>query len=346
MKNNPMKLVYLLAALLCSTGLAQVQPSKPLNITGSMNIVFASRSNPEALDTYTLNINVANSAIFKGTITQKQYVHNYVGSNQSGQLNYSIDTAVVNPNNPSQTRDVGRFFGTVPVDSKNVYHFDDGFLKIAVLPIGQAKGFESRFTGVAIGKPPAVSGMARVKQDAMRLVSGKGGAVTLKNYDVMRFQNVTLAAGPVQIYPDVTVSGDAVYDYDRSIWYFKNVSFTYAAEGAKRQDTLTGTIRWIEDPNRSANGIGHYEFDIRVNEPPPSEAAVFGATADEASFFASDDSIPGLTGTMNYKDNMSGDKVTSSAVQIDLHGNRLTKVQIMALAKILFFTMTVPLNSE
>ncbi len=341
-------IIYLLAALLCCTGMAQVAPPapKPLNITGSMNIRFDSRANPAALDTYNLNINVADSAIFKGTITQKQFVHNYVGSNQNGQLTYSIDTAVVNPKNPAQTRDVGRFFGSVPVDAKNVYRFDDGFLKISVLPIGQAKGFESRFTGTAMGKPPAVSGVARLKQEAMRLVSPKGGAVTLRNYDVMRFQNVVLAAGPVQIYPDVTVSGDMVYDYDRSIWYFKNVSFTYAADAAKRQDTLTGTIRWIEDPNRSANGLGHYEFDVRVNEPPPTEAAVFGATSDEASFFASDDTIPGLTGTMNYKDTMNGDSVSASAIQIDLHGNRLTKVQTMALAKILFFTMTVPLNSE
>lgn len=338
-----------ISALLACNCFAQTAPLKPLAITGSMRIDFATRSHPDsqgAVDAYTINVNVANSAVFKGTITQRPFVRNMLGSNQSGQLVYSLDTAVVNPANPSQTRDVGRFFGNVPVDERNVYRFDDGFLKIAVLPIGQAKGFESRFTGLALGKPPALNGVAKLKQDTMRLVSGKGGAVTLKNYDIMRFQNVVLAAGPVQIYPDVTVSGDMVYDYDRSIWYFKNVSFTYASEGAKRQDTLTGTIRWMEDANRKANGIGHYDFDVRVNEPPPSEAAVFGATADESSFFAQDADIPSLNGMMNYKDTMSGDSVVASLVEIDLHANKLTKQQTMMLGKVLFFVLTVPLNAE
>ncbi len=345
-------LIILIAALLTSTGMAQTPvPAalKPLNITGTLGIQFATRADPSktgVVDTYTMNVNVANSAIFKGTITQRPFIKNTFGANQSGQLTYSMDTAVVNPANPSQTRDVGRFFGNVPVDERNVYHFDEGFVKIAVLPIGQAKGFESRFSGVSMGKPPAVSGVAKLKQDTMRLVSGKGGAVTLKNYDIMRFQNTVLAAGPVQIYPEVVVAGDMVYDYDRNIWYFKNVTFSYAKDGVRAFDTLTGTVRWIEDPKRESNGLGHYDFDVRVNEPPPSESAVFGATSDEASFFATDTDIPGLTGTMEYKDSMSGDKVMASSVQIDLKSNKLTKQQIMALSKLFFFVLTVPLNAE
>lgn len=338
--------------LLCS-GMAQapaiVQPVKPLAITGTMRIDFATRADPTKagiVDTYSLNVNVANSAVFKGMITQRPFIHSYVGANQVGQLVYSLDTSVVNPANPAQTRDVGRFFGSVPVDERNVYRFDDGFLKISVLPIGQAKGFESRFTGLALGKPPVVSGVAKLKQDTMRLVSGKGGAVTLKNYDIMRFQSVVLAAGPVQIYPEVTVAGDMVYDYDRSIWYFKNVTFSYAKEGARAFDALTGTIRWIEDAGRKTNGLGHYDFDVRVNEPPPSESAVFGATSDESSFFAQDSDIPGLSGVMNYKDTMNGDSVSASSVEIDLHSNKLTKQQVMALSKVLFFVLTVPLNAE
>lgn len=347
------KLLTILFAALLSTGMAQVSPTtpplKPLAITGSLRIDFATRNNPTkegVVDTYTMNVNVANSAIFKGTITQRPFIKTYLGANQLGVLTYSLDTAVVNPANPAQTRDVGRFFGNVPVDERNVYRFDDGFLKISVLPIGQAKGFESRFTGLSLGKPPAVSGVAKLKQDTMRLVSGKGGAVTLKNYDIMRFQNVVLAAGPVQIYPEVTVAGDMVYDYDRAIWYFKNVTFSYAKDGQRAFDTLTGTIRWIEDPARKTNGVGHYDFDVRVNEPSPSEAAVFGATSDEASFFASDSDIPGLTGFMNYKDSMNGDSVSASTVEIDLHSNKLTKQQTMMLGKLFLFVLTVPLNAE
>ena len=354
MKNRITKFLSVTIAALCFTaqGMAQTPaaaPQKPLAITGTMGIQFATRSasrNANSVDTYSLDVNIANSAIFKGTITAKPVVKQMVGANKMGRLSYSLDALVVNPNNPTQTKDVGRLFGDVPVDDKNVYRFEEGFLKISVLPIGQAKGFESKFSGIAIGKPPLVSGVAKVKQDTLRLVSGKGGAVTLKNYDVMRFQNIVLAAGPVQIYPEVTVAGDMVYDYDRSIWYFKNVTFTYGVNGQRLYDTLTGTIRWIEDPNRKTNGQGRYDFDVRVNEPPPSENAVFAGTSDEASFFTSDDSIAGLTGNISYKDSMNGDVVLSSAVKIDLKSNKLNKQQVMCLSKLLFFVMTVPFNAE
>ncbi len=352
---KPTSLLTLLVGLLfasaavAQTPAAPAAPAKPFAITGSMGINYATRAYKDktgVVDTYTLDVNVANSAVFKGTITQLPFIHSYVGANQAGKLVYALDTDVVNPNNPSQTVNVGRLFGAIPVDEKNVYRFDDGFLKLNVNPRGKAAGFESRFTGLALGKPPQVSGVQKMKQDALRIVSGKGGAVTLKNYDIMRFQNVVLAAGPVQIYPEVTIGGDAVYDYDRFIWYFKNVTVNYGVAGVRMFDTLTGTIRWIEDPDRKHNGLGHYDFDIRINEPPPSESAVFGGNNDEASFFENDTSIPGLIGSINYKDSTRDDTVLASAIQIDLRGNKLSKQQIMYLAKLLFLTIVVPLNAE
>ena len=356
MKNKITKFLSVVIAALCFTaqGMAQAPaaaatPLKPLAVTGTMNIQFGTRSagkNANSVDTYAVDVNIANSAAFKGTILFKPAVKQMVGANKMGKMTYSLDALVVNPNNPSQTKDVGRVFGDVPVDDKNFYKFEEGFLKVAVLPIGQAKGFESRFAGIAIGKPPAVSGVAKVKQDTLRLVSGKGGAVTLKNYDVMRFQNVVLAAGPVQIYPEVTVAGDMVYDYDRSIWYFKNVTFTYGVNGQRLYDTLTGTIRWIEDPARKTNGAGRYDFDVRFNEPPPSETAVFAGVSDESSFFTTDDSIAGMTGAISYKDAMHGDVVLSSAVKYDLKSNKLNKQQVMCLSKLILFVMTVPFNAE
>lgn len=347
-------ILFLLVGLFALTSAAQtptvpVAPTKPLAITGGMTINFATRSaegKTGVVDTYTISINVANSALFKGTVTQLPFIHSYVGANQAGKLTYALDTDVINPANPSQTVNVGKLFGTVPVDEHNVYRFDDGFLKINVNPRGKAAGFESRFTGLAIGKPPQVSGVAKIRQDTLRLVSGKGGAVTLKNYDIMRFQNIVLAAGPVQIYPEVTMAGDMPFDYDRSIWYWRNVTASYGINGQRMFDTLTGSIRWIEDPARKTNGLGHYEFDLRLNEPPPSESAVFGGTSDEASFFETDTSIPGLTGVISYKDTMNGDTVTGSVIEIDLHGNRLTKQQMMYLAKLIFLVILVPFNAE
>ena len=97
---------------------------------------------------------------------------------------------------------------------------------------------------------------------------------------------------------------------------------------------------------RATNGEGSYEFDIRVNEPAQSEVAAFAAPADEADFFATDNTIPALTGTMKYKDMMQRDRVASSIINVALTSNKLTKQQVMYLSKMLFLVVVVPLNAE
>ena len=133
-----------------------------------------------------------------------------------------------------------------------------------------------------------------------------------------------------------------LYDYDKYCWFFNNVALTYGGH----YDRVTGTIRWVESPQRKSNGEGAYEFDIRVNEPPPSENAAFAAPADESSFFSTDTSIPSLSGTMKYKDVIRGDTTLSSHVDIDLTGNNLTKQQVMALTKVIVFSAVVPMNAD
>lgn len=350
--------LVLAVALCCATAatsLAQAQPppAAPLAIKGDLRIACTrtqtdgGKPRAGSADTYTLNVNVANSAVFKGTITHRPFMTNTLSKNQPGSVGYELDLDVVNPANPAQTRNVGKVFGSAPIDDRNVYRFTDGSVKVAVFGMGAAKGFESRFSGLALGKPPAGSALSRAKQDAVKLFSGKGGSITLSKYDKMELQQHVLAAGPVAIYPESTVSGTLFFDYGRSAWHFNNVSITYAQDGRRMLDTLTGNIRWIEHPNRKANGEGRYEFDIRVNEPLPTEGAVFAAAADEASFFATDDVTPSLTGSMAYKDTISsGGVVVASAVTIDLKGNRLTKQQVMALGKLLLLSCVVPLNAE
>lgn len=100
---------------------------------------------------------------------------------------------------------------------------------------------------------------------------------------------------------------------------------------------MTGNIRW---------GKGAYDFDIKINEPLPSESAVFAAVADEAAFFAEDTSSSGLTGKMSYKDVESNGKVISSSVSIDLAGRSLNKQQVMYLSKLFFFVAVIPINAE
>jgi hypothetical protein len=49
---------------------------------------------------------------------------------------------------------------------------------------------------------------------------------------------------------------------------------------------------------------------------------------------------------IKYKDTLAGETVSSSAVTVDLKGNKLSKQQAMYLAKLLFISFAVPLNAE
>lgn len=334
-------------------------PAPEVFIKGEMAIKFSTRTNTDSdgkpkegvTDRYTLSVNVANSALFRGTIEHTPYISKLVGSSQLAKLAYTVDCDVVNPRNPSQTRNVGRLFGTVPVDDKNTYRFADGDLKLVVFPVGTAKGFETVFKGLAVGKPPASSEgfLSKLKKEALnisRSVNGKNVAIAVTKYDKMEFQGHSLAAGPVQIYPEAVVNGSMIYDYGRTAWYFDGITISYVLDGRQYQDKLTGNIRWIEAANRAASGEGEYQFDVRVNEPAQAESSVFSGPADESAFFAQDEAIPALTGVMKYKDTMVNEAVTASAVTIDLKGHKLTKQQAMNLAKLLLLTIVVPLNAE
>lgn len=318
--------------------LAQTSPNT--FVKGDLNIRFETRQKSgveNVTDKYNLNINVNNSTIFKGLIESRPQINGTFGVNQTAQLSYDVDTDIVNPNNPAQTRNVGKVLGVVPVTENNIYQYSNGSAKINVFGMGAARGFESKFGGQALGKPPVKSGFEALKQDAMKLVNGKGASISITKYDKMEFQNINLPAGPVAIYPEVQINGVLLFDYIRSAWYFQNIIVTYAQDGKRMQDNITGNIRWVKDT---------YIFDVKVNEPALSETAVFAATADESAFFATDDVNPSLTGSMKYKDTMSGDRVIASNVSVDLIGNKLTKQQTMYLVKMLFLVSVVPFNAE
>jgi hypothetical protein len=322
----------------------------PTFIKGTLDIKYNSRQSERAIkgvvDQYSVNVNVCNSALFHGTITDRPQIIEGMfskGVTQSRRVSYDLDLDVVNPKNPAQSLNVGKLKGSVPIASDGVYSYDNGDLSVDVLPRGQAAGFSSKFTGTVNGKPmnrPA-NWLDTFKGNAIsitRSVGGKPQTVVLKKYDKMSYNNTVLGAGPVQTYGAVTVTGEMLYDYDKNCWFFNNVSLVY---GSKR-DTVTGTIRWLE-PTR---GSGEYQFDVRVNEPPPSENAAFAPAADESSFFSTDTSIPSLSGTMKYKDQLRGDTTLASHVEIDLTGNNLTKQQVMALSKVIIFSAVVPMNAD
>jgi hypothetical protein len=336
------------------------QPAYPNTfIKGTMNISFDTRGGdkprPGTVDTYTISLNVSNSAKFVGTIAQLPTIpSSIIGTGgQVGNLTYDLKCDVVNPKNPLQTRNVGKIYGVVPVSASNAYDFADGTLKTQVFAIGMAKGFDSKFSGYALGKPPTPPDniLSKLKRDAINFTKSVGGQqmkIVVTKYDVMQFNQHVLAAGPVQIYGEVTVNGTMVYDYDRSSWYFQHIVVQYWDNGRQVQDTISGDIRWVEDDNRKVNGIGEYQFDIRVNEPPPGEGEVFAQASDESAFFNTDTNVQGLSGTMKYKDTMikDGTDVSNSNVDIDLKGTKLNKQQVMYLCKLILFSTVVPLNSE
>lgn len=356
MKNKILSMIG--AAIFASSSLfAQVpttQAPTQFTIKGEMTIDYNSRINSESngspkegfTDLYTFSVNVADSAIFRGKIENRPFIKKTFGSNQTGQIAYSSECDIVNPKNPAQTKNVGRFYGIVPIDENNVYRFTDGNLKAAIFGLGNAKAFESKFSGYALGKPPTNSSSVKESLSFFKSIGGKTVATKVTNYDKMEFKELLLASGPVSIYPETTLNGPMIYDYGRSAWHFKNIGAAYVFDNKRLQDTLTGDIRWVESPNRKSSGEGEYVFDIRVNEPAPNENAIFAPVADENAFFAEDTANPSLIGTMKYKDVILNGKVTRSTIKIDLVANKLNKQQTMYMFKMLFFVAVVPFNAE
>src|SRR5688572_14725274 len=145
-------LLPLLGLAVATLAFAQQPPAETF-VKGEATIRFNTRTSTDSdgkpregvTDKYTLKVNVSNSVQLRGTVEATPYVSKLVGSSQKAKLDYLIECDVINPKNPDQTRNIGRMFGMVPVDEKNVYHYDEGNLKTVVFPVGTAKGFESVF---------------------------------------------------------------------------------------------------------------------------------------------------------------------------------------------------------
>lgn len=75
-----------------------------------------------------------------------------------------------------------------------------------------------------------------------------------------------LAKGPAEIYPRTMVNGRLDYDYETGNWFTDGIKPCTTLDGAEMEDIVTGSIKWIEDPNRASNGKGCYEFNLRFNE--------------------------------------------------------------------------------
>jgi hypothetical protein len=173
----------------------------------------------------------------------------------------------------------------------------------------------------------------------------------VKKSDPMRFENLVLAKGPSANYARTTVNGRLDYDYETGNWYTDGITFRYNLDGKDMEDKVSGSIKWVEDPDRKANGKGYYEFNLRFNEDKNkksgNENAAFEKMSDEDAFFAVDNSIPCLTGRISYVDTFASnpDLPASSKVTFALDANKLTKQQIMNFFK-LWMVCVGPTNDE
>ncbi|MCI0362709.1 MAG: hypothetical protein L0219_02440 [Phycisphaerales bacterium] len=339
-------------------------------IAGTMDIDFTTRTNLDttgdlkagsaalgAQDKYKFNITVAKTVQFTGEILRQPNLYSSVlqRRKQDASLIFDIVLSVLNPRDLKQKKTVGNWVGLVPIDTTTgAYILDGGAaqqrpLRVHVDAVGTAPAFDDHFKGKMVGKAEKKDNLASYTYK--RWVGNKSVQITVKQTDPMRFDSLVLAKGPAEIYPNTTVTGRLDYDYETGNWLTDGIRFRYTLNGREIEDILTGSIKWVEDPNRDVNGKGYYEFNLRFNEEKnksaSDEGAAFENLSSEEAFFAIDDSIPCLTGRIEYVDVMSSgsDLPSSSKVTYHLNANNLTKPQIMNFFK-LWMIGVGPTNDE
>jgi hypothetical protein len=339
-------------------------------IKGTMNIDFGTRTNLDtsgdlkkgspalgSQDKYNFDLIVAKTTNFQGDIQRSPKLYSSVlgRTKQDALLYYNINLAVLNPSDLKQKKVIGKWVGRVPIDpTSGAYDLAGGKaekqdLRIAIDAAGTAQAFTDSFAGKLVGKAEKKESLgSRVYK---RVVGGKEQTVTVKQADPMTFQGIELAKGPATVYPRTTVNGSLDFDYETSNYLTSGITLTYSLDGKEMQDKVTGTIKWVEDPQYKTNGKGYYEFNLRFNEeknkPGTNEAAAFANMSAEEAFFAVDTSVPCLTGRIEYVDSfVSGtDTVSASKVTYHLNANKLTKQQIVAFFK-LWMICVGPTNDD
>jgi hypothetical protein len=336
-----------------------------------MNIEFNTRSQKDTTgdlkegspalnvtDKYTFTINVADTTQFYGQINRRPNLFSKILAKrkQDAQLVYDVNIAVLNPNDLKQKRVVGKWVGTVPIDTASgAYDLSGGSakesaLRIAIDTAGKVTGFVDTFAGRLLGKAEKKESLA--EYTFKRAIGDKTVTVVVKKSDPMRFENIFLAKGPVDAYPKTIVSGRLDYDYETGNWLTDGIRFKYNLDGKDLEDVVTGSIKWVEDPDRKTNGKGYYEFNLRYNEDKfktaSTEASAFDKMSEEDAFFAVDDKIPCLTGKVAYVDTFTAGPDSpplSSKINYNLNANKLTKQQVMNFFK-LWMLAVGPTNDE
>jgi hypothetical protein len=327
------------------------QPNDPLTqpgfIKGSMVAQFKTQR-PEnrdgdypakgIADTFQIDLAVGFTK-YQGTISCLPYVFSkHIGRVlQEGSCTYDVNLSVINPQNTSQVRSVGKLAGAYAIDEKGVVNLNAGSLRMEVQTIGKAQGFSSPFTGVFAGRPPAkVTTISKALDQAAKevrtiekMVGQQKVSIALGNVDPVRFQGTQLAMGPVSTYPQATVDGEFLYSYETDNWF---PQLTIRA-GTGKPDKVSGGMKWVE----SSPTEGHYELNVILNEQPAGkgEAAAFESAQGEDAFFQSDASQSVINGRIGFKDQKIGDAVVKSDIAFDVGLQNVSAVQAQNFTKLL-----------
>lgn len=343
-----------------SGGAANANANAP-GITGTMDINFVTRQpqgqeddgSPKkgVQDQYKLDLTINGNNKLQGQILRQPRVTKLGFTRQQPRYDYAINLFVKLKD--GNTPNVGAWVGPMAVDEKSgAFVLDAEGDRALRLNVTAGSGFTDNFGGRFYGKPADKSKLSW--ETLTRTVNGK--TIEKKfQADPIRFEGTRLAKGPnPKMYGACTVNGSLDYDRETSNYYAKNLKFDYQTpDGKQVEDVVTGTIKWVEDPNRPSNGKGYYEFNLRYNEeknkPAQTDDQAFGGKSDDDLFFAVDKSIPALTGKIEYVDQGLNGKddaaPTSSKVTYAITSNNLTPQQVMNFAK-MWLIVVGPANDE
>jgi hypothetical protein len=307
-------------------------------------------------DAYAVNLTINGNRQVSGQITRQPRIKRLIQTVQQPQYDFDLKwIALIKDSGP---RTVGNWVGVMPLDLKTgAYTLDGGgdskrALRIMV-DVGQA--FTDEFGGRFYGKPEDKTKLSW--ESFKRTINGK--VVEYKyQADPMRFDGTILAEGPDKgRYTRCVVTGNLDYDRATGNYITNQLKMSYNLGGAEQHDTISGTIKWVEDPQRASNGKGRYEFNIRFNEdkatkPLPEDQ--IAKVADEDAIFSVAPGIPSLTGTIEYVDTFAGSVVkdpdgkplpTASKSTYNLKAEKMKKQQVMNFLK-LWLLAVGPTNDE
>lgn len=289
-------------------------------------------------DKFTVDLMVGMTK-YQGTISCLPHVFSkHIGRVlQEGSCTYDVNLVVANPQNPAQTRTIGKMVGTYSIDDKGRVNLTASNLRMEVQTVGKAQGFSSPFGGSFVGKPPKVvttltKALDEAKQEVRtieKMVGTQKVTLSLSNVDPVRFQATGLAMGPVGTYPAATVDGELIYSYETDNWF---PQFTIQSAGAK-PDKYSGGMKWVE----TNDTVGFYELNVLVNEQPAAkgEAAAFAAPQGEDAFFTSDSTQSVINGKISFNDKKIGEAVIKSDIAFDVGLQNVSPVQAQNFTKLL-----------